>query len=194
MTAESPRTLILVRHAKSAYPPGVADHQRPLAARGEREAALAGAWIADRWTGIDRILCSTAERTRQTAAVAGLTTGQTGPTGTAPTRTGPTRTGPTGTAPVTYTDDIYDAYPDELEDLIRTVDPADRTVVLIGHAPGLPGLAEDLAGAGSDQAALSRLRSKFPTSAVAVISVDGVWANIGRGATTALVDFVVPRS
>ena len=193
MTAESPRTLILVRHAKSAYPPGVADHQRPLAARGEREAALAGAWIADRWTGIDRILCSTAERTRQTAAVAGLTTGlttgQTGPTGTAP-----TGTAPTGTAPITYTDDIYDAYPDELEDLIRTVDPADRTVVLIGHAPGLPGLAEDLAGAGSDQAALSRLRSKFPTSAVAVISVDGVWANIGRGATTALVDFVVPRS
>ncbi len=189
MTAESLRTLILVRHAKSAYPPGVADHQRPLAARGEREAALAGAWIADRWSGIDRILCSTAERTRQTAAVAGLTTGHTG-------EAGPTvPTAPTvPTVPVTYTDDIYDAYPDELADLLRTIDPAERTVVLIGHAPGLPGLAEDLAGSGSDQAALSRMRSKFPTSAVAVLSVDGDWADIGRGATTALVDFVVPRS
>jgi len=186
MTAESPRTLILVRHAKSAYPPGVADHQRPLAARGEREAALAGAWIADRWTGIDRILCSTAERTRQTAAVAGLAKGPTWAAG---------PTGPTGpTAPVTYTDDIYDAYPDELEDLLRTIDPAERTVVLIGHAPGLPGLAEDLAGSGSDQAALSRMRSKFPTSAIAVLAVDGDWADVGRGAATALVDFVVPRS
>lgn len=175
MTAESPRTLILVRHAKSAYPPGVPDHERPLAARGEREAALAGAWIADRWTGIDRILCSTAQRTRQTAAVAGLT-------------------GPTGKGPVTYTDDIYDAYPDELEELIRTIDPAERIVVLVGHAPGLPGLAEDLAGSGSDQAALSRLSSKFPTSAIAVLSVTGKWADVGRDATTALVDFVVPRS
>ena len=174
MTAESLRTLILVRHAKSAYPRGVADHERPLAARGEREAALAGACIAERWTSIDRILCSTAERTRQTAAVAGLAA--------------------VPSAPVTYTDDIYDAYPDELEDLIRTVDPAERTVVLIGHAPGLPGLAEDLAGSGSDEAALSRMRGKFPTSAIAVLTVDGDWAEVGRGATTALVDFVVPRS
>ena len=185
MSAESPRTLILLRHAKSAYPPGVPDHERPLAARGEREAALAGAWIADRRTSIDRILCSSAARTRQTAVAAGLTA----------------RPAPTATAgstvqitPVTYTDDIYDAYPDELEGLIRTVDPADRTVLLIGHAPGLPGLAEDLAGSGSDEAALSRMRSKFPTSAVAVLTVDGEWADVGRGATTALVDFVVPRS
>jgi phosphohistidine phosphatase len=185
ISAESRRTLILLRHAKSAYPPGVADHERPLAGRGEREAALAGAWIADRQLSIDRILCSTAERTRQTAAVAGLT----GPP--APTA----RAVPTApTAPITYTEDIYDAYPDELEDLIRTVDPAERTVVLIGHAPGLPGLAEDLAGSGSDEAALSRMRSKFPTSAVAVLSVDGEWADVGRGATTSLVDFVIPRS
>ena len=177
MSAESPRTLILMRHAKSAYPPGVGDHERPLAARGEREAALAGAWIAGRHSSIDRILCSTAERTRQTAAAAGLTTAPTGPNG-----------------PVTYTDEIYDAYPDELEDLIRTVDPAERTVVLIGHAPGLPGLADDLAGSGSDEAALARMRDKFPTSAIAVLSVDGEWAKVGRGATTLLVDFVVPRS
>lgn len=171
MSAKSRRTLILLRHAKSAYPPGVADHQRPLAGRGEREAALAGAWIADRQPSIDRILCSTAERTRQTAAAAGLTA-----------------------RPITYTEDIYDAYPDELEGLIRTVDPAERTIVLIGHAPGLPGLAEDLAGSGSDEAALSRMRNKFPTSAVAVLSVDSEWADVGRGATTALVEFVIPRS
>jgi len=183
MSAESPRTLILLRHAKSAYPPGVPDHERPLAARGEREAALAGAWIADRRTSIDRILCSSAARTRQTAVAAGLTA-----------RPAPTATATVQITPVTYTDDIYDAYPDELEGLIRTVDPADRTVLLIGHAPGLPGLAEDLAGSGSDEAALSRMRSKFPTSAIAVLTVDGEWADVGRGATTALVDFVVPRS
>ena len=30
------RTLLLLRHAKSDYPAGVADHDRPLAARGVR--------------------------------------------------------------------------------------------------------------------------------------------------------------
>jgi hypothetical protein len=36
------RTLLLLRHAKSDYPQGVVDHDRPLAPRGEREAGLAG--------------------------------------------------------------------------------------------------------------------------------------------------------
>ena len=206
MSAESRRTLVLLRHAKSAYPPGVADHGRPLASRGEREAALAGAWIRRELPSIDRILCSTAERTRQTAAMAGLTeptapTARTSPTArtaraspTARTARASRTTETVPSTPITYTDDIYDAYPDELEDLIRTLDPAERTVVLVGHAPGLPGLAEDLAGSGSDAAALSRMRSKFPTSAIAVLTVDGEWTDVGRGATTALVDFVIPRS
>ena len=34
----APRTLVLMRHGKSGYPPGVADHDRPLADRGRREA------------------------------------------------------------------------------------------------------------------------------------------------------------
>jgi phosphohistidine phosphatase len=67
-------------------------------------------------------------------------------------------------------------------------------VLLVGHAPGLPGLAEDLAGPGSDRSALSRLRTKYPTSAVAVLSVDGDWADVGRDGATRLNDFVVPRS
>ena len=194
MSAESRRTLVLLRHAKSAYPPGVADHGRPLAPRGEREAALAGTWIARELPSIDRILCSTAERTRQTAAMAGLTEPAALTAPTAPTARIARTSETAPSTPITYTDDIYDAYPDELEDLVRSLDPAERTVVLVGHAPGLPGLAEDLAGSGSDAAALSRMRSKFPTSAIAVLTVDGEWTDVGRGATTALVDFVIPRS
>ena len=38
-------TLLLLRHAKSAYPEGMVDHDRPLAPRGVRQAALAGDWI-----------------------------------------------------------------------------------------------------------------------------------------------------
>ena len=36
------RTLILMRHGKSGYPPATRDHDRPLAERGDRQAALAG--------------------------------------------------------------------------------------------------------------------------------------------------------
>ncbi len=38
--------LILIRHAKSDYPPGVPDHDRPLNARGLRDAPRIGAWLA----------------------------------------------------------------------------------------------------------------------------------------------------
>src|SRR5690349_18486929 len=53
------RTLLLMRHAKSGYPDGVADHDRPLAARGIREAGLAGDWIRANFAEVDAVLCST---------------------------------------------------------------------------------------------------------------------------------------
>ena len=55
------RTLVLLRHAKSAYPDGVADHDRPLAPRGKREAGLAGDWLRANLPTIDAVLCSTAD-------------------------------------------------------------------------------------------------------------------------------------
>ena len=60
------RTLLLLRHAKSDYPAGVGDHDRPLAARGIREAGLAGDWLRAAAPPVDAVLCSTATRTRQT--------------------------------------------------------------------------------------------------------------------------------
>src|SRR4029077_3194256 len=89
------RTLVLLRHGKSAYPPGVDDHQRPLAPRGRREAALAGGWITENLPAIDHIICSTAERTRQTLTATGIVT---------------------PTALLDFSDAIYEAYPDELLD------------------------------------------------------------------------------
>ena len=66
------RTLVLMRHAKSDYPDGVTDHDRPLAARGDREAGLAGDWLRETAPTIDAVLCSTATRTRQTLERTGI--------------------------------------------------------------------------------------------------------------------------
>jgi phosphohistidine phosphatase len=166
------RTLVLLRHGKSAYPPGVSDHDRPLAPRGRREAALAGKWITRNAPTPDYIMCSSAARTRQTLEATGLAT---------------------PTVLVDFTSSIYEAYPEELLELVTAAPLADRTVLLVGHAPGVPGLAEMLAGPGSDTDALRNLESKFPTSALAVLTVQGRWADFGAGAAT-LVDFVVPRA
>ena len=61
-----------MRHAKSDYPAGVADHDRPLAPRGIREAGLAGDWLRANVLTIDAVLCSTATRARQTLDNTGI--------------------------------------------------------------------------------------------------------------------------
>ncbi|GAA3951797.1 SixA phosphatase family protein [Gordonia caeni] len=120
----APRTLVLLRHGKSGYPAGAADHDRPLADRGRRQAALAGQWIADHGLDIDAVICSTAQRTRETLERTGIG------------------------APTVFTDDIYENSPEDILEAIRTHAPADAsTVLVVGHFPGLPGTALTLDGA-----------------------------------------------
>jgi len=109
------RTLILLRHGKSAYPDGVWDHERPLAERGLREAKLAGEWMADDGLHVDAVLCSTAVRTRETLDRTGVT------------------------APVQYAEEIYGAAPAEILETIRLLAPTQaQTLLVVGHFPGLP--------------------------------------------------------
>ncbi|ORW90340.1 SixA phosphatase family protein [Mycolicibacter terrae] len=165
----STRTLILLRHAKSDYPPGAADHERPLAKRGIREAGLAGDWLRARNPEIDAVLCSTATRTRQTLEQTGVS------------------------APVRYLDDLYEAAPGTVIATINTVGDDVHTLLVIGHEPAMSSVALGLAGApGTDAAVAQQISEKFPTSGIAVLHVNGGWADLELG-TAALVDFHVPR-
>src|SRR6185437_11768101 len=69
---EQHRNLVLMRHAKSAYPDAVADHGRPLSSRGVRESGLAGDWLRANLPAVDAVLCSTATRARETLAGTGV--------------------------------------------------------------------------------------------------------------------------
>lgn len=167
--SDSPRTLVLMRHAKSEYPDGVADHDRPLAPRGIRESGLAGEWIRTHLPAIDQVLCSTATRTRQTFARTGLH------------------------APVRYADQLYDAAPGTVIAQINTVTDDVRTLLVIGHEPTTSQLALGLAGAeGTDTAVAAAVSSKFPTSAIAVLRVARPWQQLELS-SAALVDFHIPR-
>src|SRR5438067_13086796 len=61
-----PRTLVVFRHAKSAWPEDIPDAQRPLAERGRRDAPAAGRWLRKHVGQIDLVVCSPAVRARQT--------------------------------------------------------------------------------------------------------------------------------
>ncbi|HEY7815831.1 MAG TPA: histidine phosphatase family protein [Nakamurella sp.] len=169
MSPDPPRTLVLLRHGKSAYPPGVLDHDRPLADRGRRQAALAGEHVRTHLDHIDLVLCSTSERTRQTLEASGLAAG----------------------ARVEYRGEIYCGEPEEILDLIVEVPASVATLLVVGHFPGIPELAEELAGPGSDAEALAGIERKFPTSAFAVVTVAGPWSGLPK--TGRLVNVTVPR-
>ncbi len=162
------RTLVLLRHAKSAYPPGVADHDRPLAPRGIREAGLAGDWLRANLPRIDLVLCSTAERARQTAAHAAVEN------------------------LVKYVERLYGAGAATVIDEIRNVADDVGTLLVVGHEPTMSELALALAGDGSDVAATHQISTKYPTSGIAVLQVGGRWQHL-TPAGAALVDFHLPR-
>ncbi|MEE3753451.1 SixA phosphatase family protein [Mycobacterium intracellulare] len=167
MTAE--RTLLLMRHAKSEYPAGVADHDRPLAPRGIRQAGLAGDWLRAHAPTIDEVLCSTATRTRETLRNTRID------------------------APVRYSERLYASTPGTIIDEINAVDDRIRTLLVIGHEPTMSTLALGLGRAGgTDAAAAQRISTKFPTSAIAVLAVPCAWNELELGGAS-LVDFVVPR-
>ena len=185
MTQRPNRKLVLLRHAKSAWP-DVPDHERPLAGRGIRTAPVMGRWLRDAGLVPDQVLCSTARRARETWQFA--------------------QAGLAATPPVSFEDRIYDATATELLALIREVPPATGTLLLIGHNPAIEDLALMLAaapgaarpsaaGPGSGTASsgdLERMRAKFPTAAIAVLQPAGTWRALAQGRAR-LTAFVTPR-
>ena len=153
------RTLVIVRHAKSSWDFDVDDHERPLSARGRRDAEALGQLLGERSLRPDLVLCSTATRTRQTweyAKAGGATSGD-----------------------VQYLREIYHAWVPELLALIREVPDQIRTLLVLGHAPGIPDLVEHIC-VRTDSPDWIRMDSKFPTSELAIVNVPGPWSELGK--------------
>ena len=170
------RQLLLLRHAKSSWDdPGLSDHARPLNARGRRAAvAIAGA-MRDLRLSPDLVLVSSARRTLQTLEA--LTPFE-------------------DNALVEPMDALYLAPASALLEGVRKVPETVRSVLLIGHNPGLHEVALALAGgeaaaAGSPGAA-GRLAEGFPTAALAEFTVAAPWREVAEGGGR-LVRFLSPR-
>ncbi|TSB18394.1 SixA phosphatase family protein [Streptomyces benahoarensis] len=161
MSAETTRHVVLLRHAKAERTDGD-DHERPLAARGREDAPAAGRWLAGSGVLPDLALCSTAARCRETWRLA-LSELPEQP-----------RT--------VYEERVYRASPGELIALLNEVGDEVRSLVVIGHNPGIHELADALTGE-ADGDPLARMhRSGLPTSAIAVLAFTGSWRDIEPGA------------
>ncbi|PDT02351.1 phosphohistidine phosphatase [Rhizobium chutanense] len=165
--------LILLRHAKSAWPDGVADRERPLADRGRKAAPVIGAYIAREKLIPDLALVSPARRAQETWKLA------------------------RGTFSKKVSEreavDIYEVSAERILDVIRAVEPGIRTLLIVGHNPGMENAASLIVAYG-DADAMGRMREKFPTAGLAVIELDlDGWDEIAAG-TGYLERFVTPRS
>ena len=165
--------LLLMRHAKSAWDlPDLDDYDRPLADRGIETAPRMAKEIATRGLTPHTVLCSAAQRARETLALA-LPHFKDGAT-------------------IFISPALYEA---EAPDLLIAVQGAGRApspLLLVGHNPALEDFARLLAN-DDGREDYRAMRMKFPTAAVAVIEFDGEdWSRIGPGYGQ-LVAFIRPR-
>lgn len=127
----TPRCLILLRHAEAAQPDlgnfsPESDMARPLTQDGEQAAIRCGIWLRDNNLLPDTVLCSPAIRTRQT--LAGIQSVQQAST----------------QAHVHICPEIYEAAPSALALALQQLPEQARTVLLIGHNPGISEFARGL--------------------------------------------------
>jgi phosphohistidine phosphatase len=163
--------LIVFRHAKSDRPPGMPDEQRPLAARGRADAAAAGSALADLTPQVDLVVCSPAQRARETWERAASTF--------------------PGKPAVRFDSRVYEGSVEDLLEVLTGLPDDAQVVVLVGHNPSLEDLVSELAGSAEGDA-LDRLTEKFPTSALAVLDVPTPWPGLRRGGAR-LSSLTVPR-
>ncbi len=165
--------LLLLRHAKSAWDDeGLADVDRPLNSRGKAAARSMAAYLKENGLLPNQILCSTAQRTRETLARLLPSLSQ--------------------EAKIHLISDLYRQSEDDYIPLIRKHGGRAQNLMVIGHNPATEDTALRLTGTAND-GVLAQIELKFPTGALAVIDFDiASWSELHQR-TGHLERFVKPR-
>ena len=145
------RLLLLLRHAKAEQPSaGMGDPERPLAPRGRRDAGLVGARIEADGLLPDLILCSPAERTRETLSALGPAFSDTA---------------------TVFPDELYEPASGDYIEAIRAQGGDARSLLVIGHNPAIQRSALVLIGEGK-RALAGEMAHKYPTGALVVLDFE----------------------
>lgn len=120
------KRLTLLRHGKSSWhDPDLADFDRPLNKRGQRDAPMMGQRLAKKGFAPDLFLVSPAVRARLTGEIIAEQLG-------------------VDKRQLSFDHNIYMACEHELINLLRSIDEQFQDVLLIGHNPGITDLANYL--------------------------------------------------
>jgi phosphohistidine phosphatase len=170
------RYLWLLRHGKAASdaPWGGGDRERPLTARGRRDATALGVRLADKQPmpglkgtpRLELVICSAAVRTRQTADLIVKELG--------------------GHILFDSYRSLYQADADDMLQYVQAIDGEVRSALVVGHNPSVYQLAWDLLADQDDHdqqtasADRSRLETHgFPTCAMAVLTLEAAgWGDV----------------
>lgn len=145
------RRLFLMRHGQAGF--ASSDHERPLTVQGRAQVAEIGGLLADR--GVEQILCSPAVRTGQTASGLRLP------------------------APVKVVEPLYNCSAGRILTALATLPERITTVLVVGHYPGVPALAHQLADRrSSDPAALRQLTGAFSPATLVELEFAGPWREL----------------
>ena len=164
------RILVVMRHGK-AEQLASSDERRELTERGRADAAAAGRWMQQEGIVPGHALVSAAVRTAQTWAAVSAAAGW--------------------SVEADVDPGLYNAGTDTVLDLLRAVDDAIRTVLVIGHNPTMASLAQLLDDGEGDEEAATRMATGFPTSSAAVLALEGAWSELERAR---LVGFHAPSA
>lgn len=159
------KTLLVLRHAKSSWnDSGLADHDRPLNERGERDAPRIGDLVRQQRVTPDLIVSSDAVRARMTAEAVAHSAGYAGE--------------------IQFENLLYGAAPDDILVVLRAAEPHATIVMIVGHNPGLEALVGHLTGE----------RQDMPTAALAQIELPiDRWRDLDESTRGTLVELWRPK-
>lgn len=159
------KRLLILRHAKSSWADTSQDDwQRPLNERGRRDAPRVGEWMRERSVMPDVIITSDAVRARTTADAVAEAAGY--------------------SREILVAPSLYHAKPDDVLGVLNDVRDEMRTVLIVGHNPGL----EDLV------LLLTRIHHGLVTAALVELAVPiDSWSELDATIAASIVDTWQPR-
>jgi phosphohistidine phosphatase len=164
------KLLYLLRHAKSSWEDaGLADRERPLAARGRAATELIATYLRSEGVAPALVLCSPARRAMETLEGIAAALGE--------------------DVSVQTEQELYGASAPDLLERLRQIPDTVPSAMLIGHNPAIQQLALGLA---RPDPLVERIEGKYPTGALATLEHEGRWRELVGGSAT-LTSFVRPR-
>ena len=119
--------LLLMRHAKSSWKDtDIPDHERPLKKRGNKDAETMGKLLKNKKVVPELILSSTAIRAKNTAEILAKACKY--------------------DHEIVFSDDLYMAEPADILKVIKDNAKKEKTILIIGHNPGLEAFLQILTG------------------------------------------------